>query len=254
MLVGIDHLVIACAELDAAAAELRERLGLEATGGGRHEALGTENRLVWLGDGYLELIAPFDAGRAAGSWIGGPVLACLQRGGGLATFALASDGIAADVGRLRAGGSQIGEPVPGERRRPDGAVVRWRLALPPALGPDQPPFLIEHEPGGPEWDATSRAARAAQLHLFGGQARLRRVELAVDDVDAAAQRYGSTLGIVFGPPGSSLVEAPVGDQVIRLLPSGHDRPAAGIVIAVSSGRPRREDLLGCRFSLELAEP
>ncbi len=50
MYVGIDHIVLACADPDAAARELEERVGLRSAGGGRHEALGTFNRLVWLGD------------------------------------------------------------------------------------------------------------------------------------------------------------------------------------------------------------
>ena len=57
MLVGIDHLVIAVADPDAAADELSETLGIPAGGGGRHDHLGTYNRLIWLGDTYLELIA-----------------------------------------------------------------------------------------------------------------------------------------------------------------------------------------------------
>ena len=46
MLAGIDHVVLAIVDPDAAAARLAEKLGLDATGGGRHEALGTFNRLV----------------------------------------------------------------------------------------------------------------------------------------------------------------------------------------------------------------
>ena len=50
MLTGIDHLVIACADPDAAAADLERTIGLAAGGGERHDALGTYNRIVWLGD------------------------------------------------------------------------------------------------------------------------------------------------------------------------------------------------------------
>ena len=65
VLLGIDHVVLAVDDPDAAAAELEAKLGLAATGGGRHEALGTFNRLVWLGDSYLELIGVFDRELAA---------------------------------------------------------------------------------------------------------------------------------------------------------------------------------------------
>ncbi|TMD28247.1 MAG: VOC family protein, partial [Chloroflexi bacterium] len=53
MLLGIDHLVIAVAVPDDATAQLEQELGLTSAGGGRHDTLGTFNRLVWLGDSYL---------------------------------------------------------------------------------------------------------------------------------------------------------------------------------------------------------
>ena len=45
---------------DAAAARSRRDLGMAFTGGGRHEAWGTYNRLAFLGDTYVELIGVFD--------------------------------------------------------------------------------------------------------------------------------------------------------------------------------------------------
>ena len=82
MILGIDHVVLAAADVDAAAGELEAKLGLAATGGGRHDALGTLNRLVWLGDAYLELVGVFDRELAGTSWLGQPVLESLDRGGG----------------------------------------------------------------------------------------------------------------------------------------------------------------------------
>ena len=60
MLLGIDHLVIAAADPDRAADRLADALGLTVGSGGRHERLGTFNRLIWLGDSYLEIIGVFD--------------------------------------------------------------------------------------------------------------------------------------------------------------------------------------------------
>src|SRR5512140_1596858 len=113
MLLGIDHLVIAVADPDRAAADLERDLGLEASGGGRHAALGTFNRLVWLGDSYLELIGVFDRALAEGSWIGAPTVRALDAGGGLATWALASDALDRDVADLRSAGADLAEPIPG---------------------------------------------------------------------------------------------------------------------------------------------
>lgn len=54
----IDHLVIACAELDQGGSWLRQHLGVEPQPGGKHATMGTHNRLLRLGPHvYLELIA-----------------------------------------------------------------------------------------------------------------------------------------------------------------------------------------------------
>jgi hypothetical protein len=161
MLLGIDHLVIACADPDAAAADLEREVGLKPGGGGRHDALGTYNRLVWLGDSYLELIGIFDRALAERSWIGAPAVRALDAGGGLATWAVATDDLDGDVARLNDDGAGLTDPIAGERRRPDGAVVRWRLSVPGALGPDRPPFLIEHDAIAADCSPDERAARAA---------------------------------------------------------------------------------------------
>jgi hypothetical protein len=55
--VRIDHVIYAAADLDEAAARIERELGLAVHGGGRHEGLGTHNRIVPLGGGYLELLA-----------------------------------------------------------------------------------------------------------------------------------------------------------------------------------------------------
>ena len=144
MFLGVDHLVIAVADPDEAAAQLERELGLAATGGGRHDALGTFNRLIWLGDSYLELIGVFDRALAESSSIGAPTLRTLDMGGGLVTWATATDELEHDVAALRGAGSDLGEPIAGERRRTDGDIVRWRLSTPRQLGPGDPPFLIEH--------------------------------------------------------------------------------------------------------------
>jgi hypothetical protein len=120
MLLGIDHLVIAVADPDHAAAELERNLGLTSAGGGRHDALGTFNRLVWLGDSHLELIGVFERALAQRSWLGVPTLRMLELGGGLATWAIATDAVAADQAALHAAGSDLGDLIAGERRRPDG--------------------------------------------------------------------------------------------------------------------------------------
>lgn len=221
MITGIDHLVIAVRSVEAAAETLERDVGLAFTGGGRHEAMGTYNRLAFLGDTYLELIGVFDAELVRSSTafkVGGAALALLASGReGLATYALATDGLAADVARLRASGSPISEPVAGARWRDDGEVVRWLMAS-PELGPERPPFLIEHELVGAEWGPEARSARAAVRHPGGGRLRLATLELPVTDAPVVAGEYGAALGIAF----SERWRATVGEQQVVLREGGSE--------------------------------
>lgn len=263
MLLGIDHLVIACADPDAAAADFERELGLGAAGGGRHPALGTFNRLIWLGDTYLELIGVFDRALAERSWIGAPTVRALDAGGGLATWAVATDDIEGDVERLNAGGAGLTEPMAGERVRPDGSVVRWRLSVPRELGPERPPFLIEHDATAAEWSPGERAVRAGTVHPLGAPVRLEVLELGTTDAPGTIAGLMRTVRIgSFRPSlaGGGARDAVVGGQTLRLRPARTTMPAtAGAwpvatvhLRSVSPAEPRTVALLGCRFVLRSA--
>jgi hypothetical protein len=249
MLLGIDHLVIAVADPDEAAAQLELEPGLAATGGGRHDTLGTLNRLIWLGDSYLELIGAFDRRLAEVSWLGAPTLRTLDMGGGLVTWAIATDELEHDVAALRGVGSDLGEPIAGERRRTDGNIVRWRLSMPRQLGPGDPPFLIEHDPTSAEWTATDRANRSAQRHPIGGAVRLEALELPVDDVNATIQRLLRTTGLRFRPSlsGGGSRDADIGGQTVRLRPRRGGSGSVVIRLAAPVPEPRTVELVGCRW-------
>jgi hypothetical protein len=254
MLLGIDHLVIAVAVPDDAAAQLERELGLASAGGGRHDTLGTFNRLVWLGDSYLELVGVFDRQLAERSWLGVPTLRMLELGGGLATWAIATDALAADLAALHAAGSDLGEAIAGERRRPDGALIRWRLATPRHLGPSEPPFLIEHDSTSAEWTPADRAARRALLHPLGGAVRLQAIELPIDDINGATQRFRRTAGLRFRPSltGGGSRDSDVGTQSIRLRPRRHGSGSAVIRLVASVPEERSVEVLGCRWVIRPA--
>lgn len=216
MLLRLDHLVIAVPDPEAAALELERRVGLACTGGGRHPLWGTYNRLAWFGDTYAELIGIFDPSLTASGAVSRAVAASLGSGReGLVAYAVATDDAAADLARLRAAGSGLGEPESRSRTRPDGEVVRWRAAFPPSLDPDGPPFVVEHEPVGAEWGDDARAARARFVHPAGGVAVATGLTLPVPDVSRTARAYETTVGLRFD---GDQPRAHIGDQVITLAP------------------------------------
>ena len=261
---AIDHILVACPDPDAAATAFEDALGLRATGAGRHTALGTFNRLIWLGDSFIELIGIEARKLAEASWVGRPVLAAADAGGGFATWAAATTGIDAEVARLRGRGSEIGDPVRGDRIRPDGRVVRWSLAEAPSLGSLEPPFLIEHDLAAAEWSPAERHERAEERHPLGGPVRFELLELPAPDIPLATRRYLRTVGI--GPFRPSLAgrgarDATVGPHIVRFVP-GHasDWPVPTVhlrMTTAANGPPAGElirdlELLGCRWLIRAA--
>jgi catechol 2,3-dioxygenase-like lactoylglutathione lyase family enzyme len=136
--VRIDHVIYAAADLDAAAARVEEVLGVAAVPGGRHDGLGTHNRIVPLGGGYLELLAVADAEEAQRSPLGSAVLERIARtGDGLMGWAVAVDDVAPVAARLGTAISTIARAGLTARLTGVGEAMRE-----PAL-----PFFIARDPG-----------------------------------------------------------------------------------------------------------
>ena len=161
-------------DLDEAAVRFREELGLDSTEGGRHERWGTANRIVPLGDQYLELIAAVDEATASANGFGRDVLELAASGGGWLTIAAATDDIESVASRL---GLDVGT---GSRMRPDGEVVRWRMAglEDPRREPWMPFFLtwdipVDLHPGRARADHGVRAEGIAWVETAGDAERLR---------------------------------------------------------------------------------
>lgn len=140
----VDHVIYGAKDLDTAAEHLATTFGLASVEGGVHPHLGTANRLVGLGDSYIEVLA------------GPPVAALLGDGPDrMLGWMVRSNDIDADAARL---GLDI---VPMTRVRPDGVELSWRLAG-WGLGGALPVFI--------QWDTPWEP---------GGDARLAWVEVSV---------------------------------------------------------------------------
>ena len=170
----LDHVVYAVPDLDEAAVRFRERYGLDSTEGGRHERWGTANRIVPLGDQYLELVAAVDEAAAALTGFGRGVLERASGGGGWFTLAAVADELDAVAARL---GLEIGS---GSRTRPDGETLRWRSAGldDPQREPWMPFFLAwdvpdELHPGRARAGHGVRADGVAWVEVGGDAERLR---------------------------------------------------------------------------------
>jgi hypothetical protein len=170
----LDHVVYAVPDLDEAAIRFRERFGLDSTEGGRHERWGTANRIVPLGDQYLELVAAVDEPMAAETVFGRAVLEHAAGGGGWFTIAAVADDLDAVATRL---GIEVDS---GSRARPDGETVRWRMAAldDPRREPWMPFFLTwdvgqDLHPGRARAGHGVRATGIAWVEVGGDAERLR---------------------------------------------------------------------------------
>jgi fermentation-respiration switch protein FrsA (DUF1100 family) len=226
VILGLDHLAIAVDDPDAAIAELAAFLRMPAgESGGRHAAWGTRNRLLWLGDTYVELVTVFDRRLAERSWLGRPTLRGLADGPTPICWALSTDDLDLDRAEMNSAGATLGAAFAGERRRPDGQIVRWRLALPPEVDLARP-FLIEHDTAAAEWTPENRAERAA------APARVLALSLPVDGVEGMPTPAGGTRA---------------GNQSVTIAGS-----KAGLTTIVIGGLDRvgvEGQLLGCRWQL-----
>lgn len=255
MIRGIDHIVIATEDPDAAALELEEAVGLRCTGGGRHEGVGIRNRIAWLADGsYLELIGIDDPERARTSAVGRAAMRTLEeRGPTLATYALRVDDLPGTVAALGAAGSSIAAPQHGSRRRDDGDLVEWRVAFPATdLEPAASPFLIEHVYAGAEWGPSAMEERARFAHPIGSPVLLARLDLAVADPPSLAADLHRELDVDFWAV-ADLAVADIGPHVVRLVPLREMAVPAVITLGSTVETPRTADLLGLRFDVEHVE-
>jgi hypothetical protein len=170
--VEIDHVLFAVDDLPAAAQAMEAGHGLSSIEGGRHPGWGTANRIVPLGDAYLELVAIVDQTEAAQSLFGSWVASAAGTLGGPFGWAVRTprlDDVAHRLGLTVSAGSRLDR---------SGRPLRWRLAgVEQAADEPSLPFFIEWEAGTPLPGRAPRAdpvgaLKIVSLRLTGDADRL----------------------------------------------------------------------------------
>lgn len=169
-MIALDHLAVSAATLDEGVAQVEAALGVRLAGGGQHAHMGTHNRLLGLGDLYLEVIA-IDPAAPAPAWprwfdldhFAGPprltnwVARCDDLG---AELALSPDGTGRPVALSR-GDLHWRMAVPGDGRLPFGggfpALIQWDGPHPVERLPDPGLRLTRLEIAHPEAAALAEA-------------------------------------------------------------------------------------------------
>jgi catechol 2,3-dioxygenase-like lactoylglutathione lyase family enzyme len=123
----LDHIVIACADLEQGSTWVRAKLGVEPEAGGKHVTMGTHNHVLRLGARvYLELLAidPDADPPAHARWLGldeRGIRVRAARAPFPLTWIAATDDLDEAVARV---------PEMGRIQEFSGGALRWRMALP----------------------------------------------------------------------------------------------------------------------------
>lgn len=182
----IDHLIIAAPDVVLLEEAFRQ-LGFHIVGGGTHPHLGTRNRIIVLGEGYIELLAVADVARASEALLGR-----IRAGAGWVGYAMQSADIEAETEAMRARGVDARGPVPGRLVATDGRERSWRVTT---IGSDDLwaaalplPFLIQHNSMGAQHQRELAGRDPLEAHA-NGSTRLAGVRLRLADYPAALSNY-----------------------------------------------------------------
>jgi hypothetical protein len=144
--VRIDHVLYATADLSVAAARFERELGLASVEGGRHDGMGTHNRIVPLVSGFVELLAVADAGEASRSAVGAALQSALPAGDGWLSWAVAVPDVSEVAAALGVSTMSVGRQ----------GMVAHLAGVPEAMAEPGLPFFIER-----------RGTRPPREHLPG---------------------------------------------------------------------------------------
>ena len=137
-MIELDHVIVAVGDLATAAERFERDYGLVSVEGGRHRGLGTGNRIVPLGDSYVELMAVVDEAEAVGKPWASWVRRTCAGGDRLGALCLRTDDADAIADRLGTPALEM------SRTKPDGTELRWKLAgLDLMLDDSSHPFFIQ---------------------------------------------------------------------------------------------------------------
>jgi catechol 2,3-dioxygenase-like lactoylglutathione lyase family enzyme len=187
---GLDHIIIGVNDLEQATRIFNQDLGLAVSGGGIHPTGGTANRIIVIGDTYLELITIRDRAEAQQS-----MLDRLAKGDGYLNFVLASNDIYADSKAMTERGISIIGPNAGELRGADGRSRGWvRTDVEHPDLTQRYPFVIQHDSAGEERRRRLAGWTTPPQHPLGATGVL-SATLVVANLQEATARFQRIYGL-----------------------------------------------------------
>ena len=207
MLTALDHIIIGVNNLEQATQIFAENLGLLASGGGNHPSGGTANRIIVIGDTYLELISVRDPAEAQQS-----MLDRLTKGDGYLNFVLTSNDIEADSAAMRRRGVAIIGPNPGQLNASGGRSRAWsRTDIQQPDLTQHYPFLIQHDSTDAERRFRLAGWTEPPTHPLGAS-KVLSTTIAVANLAEATPRFQG----IYGLPPSEAFTGDVDDWEVML--------------------------------------
>lgn len=245
---GIDHVLFAARDLDAAA-QTFARLGFAVCPRGGHAEWGTSNRCLMFPQDYVELLTAVGEGPGA-ERVSSHML---KRGEGPMGVALGSRDTARSYESLRSAGLAVAPPLPLSRRleTPEGEVTpRFVVAdLPADALPGLPSFLCQHL-------TPELLRRSGWLDHPNGADGIISLTVLVDNPESLMGDYNRVFGPAASTPTDEMVTVHSGRSLLYLVsPDGFDHlhpeldfalPTAPALVVLSVGVPdlgRTEALL-----------
>ncbi len=137
---SFDHIIYAISNLQAGIKSVKEKTGVEASFGGKHPHLGTQNALLSLGsDVYLEILSPDPNGKLIDDY---KFITDLNEGK-LIMWAAHTNDIQALLKAATDNGYKNSGINDGQRNTSDGKILRWKTLMVSTEVDEVMPFFIQ---------------------------------------------------------------------------------------------------------------
>ena len=212
MLNALDHIIIGVHDLAQAETIFSEKLGLAVSGGGIHPSGGTANRIIVIGDTYIELITVRTPEEAQPS-----ILNRLAKGDGYLNFVLSSNDIAADSAAMTQRGVAIIGPRAGQLKSHTGTRGWSRIDVERPDLTQHYPFIIQHDSSGEERRFRLAGWTQPPIHPLGA-INVVSTTIAVANLAEATPRFQHIYGLQPSPTFTG--EADIWDAMLVAFPLG----------------------------------
>lgn len=196
---SFDHLVLFLNKPEEAIANLN-LMGIHAVKGGRHQSWGTYNTLTYFGLSYIEFLGIENSAIAMQQEENRLITQIVEqlaeaKQEGPARIAIRTNDIEKLASKFKEDGVKVYGPLPGERVRADGVIIKWSLLFPEASANELClPFFIQWEKSDGERLEELDEQGLLDSH-FIGKPVMESVGFVVKDLGLTTAKWGGMLNL-----------------------------------------------------------